>query len=82
MTINSFLIRFVVIRRNRKKSNELHYELYPIYNPLYRDGNPAGVKECMQQIGLCSNKLRLPLVNVEESTKNELEEFSNSLKTS
>lgn len=67
---------------NVKKSNELHYELFPIYNPLYRDGNPAGVKECMQQIGLCSNKLRLPLVNVEESTKNELEEFSNSLKTS
>lgn len=67
---------------NVKKSNELHYDLYPIYNPLYRDGNPAGVKECMQQIGLCSNKLRLPLVNVEESTKNELEEFSNSLKTS
>lgn len=67
---------------NVKKSNELHYELYPIYNPLYRDGNPAGVKECMQQIGFCSNKLRLPLVNVEESTKNELEEFSNSLKTS
>ncbi|MEJ6794067.1 MAG: 4-hydroxy-tetrahydrodipicolinate synthase [Flavobacteriales bacterium] len=67
---------------NVKKSNELHYQLYPIYNPLYRDGNPAGVKECMRQIGLCTNKLRLPLVNVENSTKKELEEFSKSLKTS
>ena len=67
---------------NVKRSNEIHYQLYPIYNPLYRDGNHAGVKECMQQIGLCSNKLRLPLVNVENSTKDELVEFSKSLKTS
>lgn len=57
---------------NVKLSNHLHYQLYPLYGPLYRDGNPAGVKECMQQIGLCSNTLRLPLVNVEQSTKEEL----------
>lgn len=57
---------------NVKKSNELHYQLYPLYNALYRDGNPAGIKECMKQINLCSNTLRLPLVNVEQSTKDEL----------
>jgi 4-hydroxy-tetrahydrodipicolinate synthase len=67
---------------NVKKSNELHYQLYPLYSPLYRDGNPAGIKECMKQIDLCSNTLRLPLVNVEESTKNELDELSKSLKAS
>ena len=70
------------LKGNVHESNHLHYLLYPIYNSLYRDGNPAGIKECMSHLGLCTNKLRLPLVNVEDKTKKELIEFSELLKTS
>ena len=30
------------------------------------EGNPAGVKACMEQLGVCGRKVRLPLVEASE----------------
>ena len=70
------------LKGNVLKSNELHYKLFPLYDPLYKDGNPAGIKECLSQLNLCSDIVRLPLVNVEQDTKNELQKICSSLETS
>jgi len=42
----------------------IHLQLIEFTRLMFADGNPAGVKEALQLSGLCSNTLRLPLVNV------------------
>ena len=60
-----------------KESNQFHYQLFDLYEPLYKDGNPAGVKECMSLLGICKNNLRLPLVNVTADTHEKLKKTMN-----
>ena len=48
---------------NVSKSNEIHYKLYPLYNSLYKDGNPAGIKECLSYLETVSyTHLTLPTI--------------------
>jgi len=54
------------------KARKLHYRLLPLIPFLFKEGNPAGVKEIMQMMGLCKNTVRLPLVSVSEDLKTDL----------
>lgn len=54
---------------NSVKARELHYQLYHITNLLFADGSPAGVKVALNQLGICQNELRLPLVPVNAETE-------------
>ncbi|HQU99719.1 MAG: 4-hydroxy-tetrahydrodipicolinate synthase [Bacteroidia bacterium] len=45
-------------------AQKLHYRLMPITQMMFAEGSPAGVKEILQHKNLCTNKVRLPLVNV------------------
>ena len=58
-----------------EKANQLHEKLNPIYEPLYIDGNPAGIKATLNIMGICKNILRPPLVGVTEETYNNLKRF-------
>jgi 4-hydroxy-tetrahydrodipicolinate synthase len=53
----------------------LHYAMLRMNQLIFADGNPAGIKCLMSQMGLCQNVLRLPLVpvnaNVEADITNE-----------
>ena len=60
---------------NQKVANELHYQLYDLLDPLYCDGNPAGIKAALKVLGVCGDKLRLPLVNVTEEIYQQIERF-------
>ena len=54
------------------KANQLHYSLYNYYGPLYREGNPSGIKAALETIGICKKFVRLPLVEATESIVKEL----------
>ena len=58
-----------------EKANQLHEKLSPIYEPLYIDGNPAGIKATLNIMGICKNILRPPLVGVTDETYNNLKRF-------
>ena len=62
---------------NIEKVNQLHEKLSPIYEPLYKDGNPAGIKATLNIMGICKNILRPPLVGVTDETYNNLKRFIN-----
>lgn len=40
----------------------LHYRLLPLISDLFREGNPAGIKEILKHLNICGNAHRLPLV--------------------
>lgn len=62
---------------NWDKARELHYALLHLIDGLFAEGNPAGVKACLQLLGICSDELRLPLVPVSDELRNRLRQQLN-----
>ena len=60
---------------NLELARQKHYELLEIIHYLFKDGNPAGIKYILKLINICSDKVRLPLVNVSPSTASKLYEL-------
>jgi 4-hydroxy-tetrahydrodipicolinate synthase len=57
----------------------LHYKLLKGIDLLFAEGNPAGVKCVLQEMNICGDSLRLPLVKVSEATKQAIQAFVQSL---
>ena len=62
---------------NQEIANQLHNKLYDFYVPLYAEGNPVGVKACLELLGICKSQVRLPLVEASDAIKNELKSLMN-----
>ena len=62
---------------NIAKANKLHYGLYDYYGPLYSEGNPAGVKACLELLGICKAVVRPPLVGSSDTIKHKLRDLLN-----
>ena len=62
---------------NKEIANQLHNKLYDFYIPLYAEGNPVGVKACLELLGICKCQVRLPLIEASDAIKNELKSLIN-----
>ncbi len=60
-------------------AKERHYKLLKGIDLLFAEGNPAGVKCVLQEMNICGDSLRLPLVKVSGSTKQAIQAFVQSL---
>lgn len=49
-----------------------HLRLLELIGLLFAEGNPGGIKHVLKVLGLCGDTLRLPLVNVSETTAGKL----------
>ncbi|MCA1917776.1 MAG: 4-hydroxy-tetrahydrodipicolinate synthase [Flavobacterium piscis] len=57
------------------------YILSDCIDMIFEQGNPAGIKQVFQALGIAENTVRLPLVSVDELLANRLNEFvKNSIK--
>ena len=54
------------------EAREIHYRLLDIIHLLFTEGNPAGIKEALDQLNICEHYLRLPLVPVSHTTSEKL----------
>ena len=61
------------------KGRSLHYKLLQGIHLLFTEGNPAGVKCVLNEMGICEDNLRLPLVRVSEGTKGKIQEYLKSI---
>ncbi|MGB0368088.1 MAG: 4-hydroxy-tetrahydrodipicolinate synthase [Flavobacteriales bacterium] len=50
----------------------MHYQLIDIVDMLFAEGNPAGVKCVLNELNVCGETVRLPLVQISESLKKRL----------
>ena len=46
-----------------------------IIDMIFEQGNPAGIKQVFQSLGIANNTVRLPLVKVDESLANRIDQF-------
>ena len=55
-----------------KTAEEIDKKLQPVHKSLFIESNPSPVKYAAKLIGLCDDNVRLPLVTVLDTTKNEV----------
>ena len=56
-----------------KRASDIDKNLQPLHKALFIESNPAPVKYAAKKLGLCSDEIRLPLVNIKEKTKYEVD---------
>ena len=62
---------------NRKvdEAFKTQYLLADCIDMIFEQGNPAGIKQVFLSLGISENIVRLPLVNVDDSLANRIDEF-------
>jgi len=60
---------------NYKEAYQIYYQLMPLINLIFKEGNPSGIKRLLgnQNLGLCRENLRLPLVPVSDQLRSEID---------
>lgn len=56
-----------------KRARTQHLKMLNLFDLLFEEGNPAGVKAALEIQGYCENQLRLPLVGTSRALHNRIE---------
>ena len=69
------------LNRKVNEAFKTQYFLSDCIDMIFEQGNPAGIKQVFQALGLADNTVRLPLVSVDDSLAERLNKFvKNSIK--
>jgi len=72
------MIRFG-LKNDAASGTELHLKLKELTSLIFTENNPAGIKALLQHLGICLDKVRLPLVPASEELKSKLSQALNRL---
>ena len=61
-------------------ARKIHHKFTELYSLLFVDGNPAGVKALLNDMGMIENVLRLPLVPTNIETKQKMADILKGLR--
>ena len=67
-------------RGEYEPARKIHHAFTELYSLLFVDGNPAGVKALLHEMGFIENQLRLPLVPTKVSTLQKMAEILKDLR--
>ena len=60
------------LKGNYASALPLHLNLIEFTRLMFTEGNPAGVKSALKHFGVCEDHLRLPLVKVSQSLRQQI----------
>ncbi|WP_378187212.1 4-hydroxy-tetrahydrodipicolinate synthase [Aquimarina sp. W85] len=63
----------------KKEAFDILYELLPIIDYAFEEGNPAGIKQILKEKSICENFVRLPLVAASSNLSHKIATFVNSI---
>ncbi|MEE1288392.1 MAG: dihydrodipicolinate synthase family protein, partial [Bacteroidaceae bacterium] len=69
----------LALRCEYPQALEIHHRFTELFKLLFVDGNPAGVKALLSEMGLIQNELRLPLVPARLGTEKRISELATEL---
>lgn len=75
----SNMVRLALVG-NLLDAQKIHFELLESMIKIFADGSPGGIKEIMNELGLCETTVRLPLVNVNADLAKSLRSIAHKLK--
>jgi len=67
-------------RGEYEAARKIHHRFVELYSLLFVDGNPAGVKALLSEMGMIENELRLPLVPTRITTRQKINDILRELK--
>ena len=70
----STLIRYG-LEGNNKEAYEIHFKLMEVINLIFLENNPAGIKTVLQELHICSNNVRLPLVKASSELQTKIANY-------
>jgi 4-hydroxy-tetrahydrodipicolinate synthase len=66
------------LKGNVEKANALHYKVMESIDYIFEEGNPAGIKAFLKKVNICSENVRLPLVNASYDLQQKINTFVNN----
>jgi 4-hydroxy-tetrahydrodipicolinate synthase len=55
------------LQGNNEEGYEIHFKMMDVIDFIFEENNPAGIKTVLQELGICSNNVRLPLVKASDA---------------
>jgi 4-hydroxy-tetrahydrodipicolinate synthase len=63
------------LQGNNTAAFEIHYALMDIVALIFEENNPAGIKSVLEELSICSNAVRLPLVASSSELQSKIAKF-------
>ncbi|PWG05162.1 4-hydroxy-tetrahydrodipicolinate synthase [Polaribacter aquimarinus] len=63
------------LQGNNKEGYAIHYKMMDVIDYIFEENNPAGIKTVLQELEICSNEVRLPLVKASTDLSLKIEKF-------
>ncbi len=67
------------IQGNATEAYRIHHKLLPLMSLIFEEGNPAGIKSILENLGLSNAVVKLPLVEASPSLKGKIQTFLKSM---
>ncbi len=67
------------IQGNATEAYRIHHKLLPLMSLIFEEGNPAGIKSILENLGLSNAVVKLPLVEASPSLKGKIHAFLKSM---
>ena len=64
---------------NTEQAFQILYQLLPVIDYAFEEGNPAGIKNILKVKGVCKDHVRLPLVAASSALEGKIENFIENL---
>jgi len=58
-----------------KDAFDIHFKMMDVVDYIFIENNPAGIKTVLQELNICLNKVRLPLVKTSEELQSKIANF-------
>ncbi|KGL63074.1 4-hydroxy-tetrahydrodipicolinate synthase [Polaribacter sp. Hel1_85] len=68
------------LQGNNKKGYDIHYKMMDIIDYIFEENNPAGIKTVLQELNICTNDVRLPLVKASTELTTKIAKFVSNFK--
>ncbi|PCH76928.1 MAG: 4-hydroxy-tetrahydrodipicolinate synthase [Flavobacteriaceae bacterium] len=68
------------LQNDAKNSFTLQYQILDSIELIFSEGNPAGIKAMLQQLDICSDEVRLPLVKASADLHQKIQTFIKNYK--
>ena len=63
------------LQGNNKEGYAIHYKMMDVVDYIFEENNPAGIKTVLQELDLCKNDVRLPLVQASAELQSKIAKF-------
>lgn len=67
------------LEREVDEAYKIHYQIMESIDLIFEEGNPVGIKAMLEELKICNETVRLPLVTASSQLKGKIKNFINQL---